>query len=169
MASEIDRSYLARAMEEHPEMVSGIARVRSVMWEEVAKGQFPLHLKGFTELDHVYSHPVFDFVSTDGLLLIGGQRALLTFTETKILRILCGNLNRVVSRDQLMQALAQDVALGANPQTINVHMSHIRRKIANRRDIESPIETVRGLGYRLTDPTVPNGYSNGNGNGILHP
>jgi len=75
---------------------------------------------------------------------LDGRRVELTFVEFEILRTLAAKAGRVYSRQALLQALWGDYAY-REPRTIDVHVRHLREKLA---DAEL-IQTVRGVGYRL--------------------
>jgi two-component system OmpR family response regulator len=73
----------------------------------------------------------------------------LTAKEWAVLEKLASRPGRIVNKDTLDQALYSfDDDVGSN--TLEVYISRIRKKIGKTR-----IETVRGLGYRLLDPTTP--------------
>jgi two-component system, OmpR family, alkaline phosphatase synthesis response regulator PhoP len=76
-----------------------------------------------------------------------GREVKLTVTEFKILRALAARPGRVYTRDQLItRALGSDrVVIDRN---IDVHVRALRRKLGDGRDL---IETVRGVGYRLSE------------------
>lgn len=76
-----------------------------------------------------------------------GTPITLTSIEFDILEYLIRGAGRVVSRDELAAVLYQREA---NPyeRSIDVHMSHLRRKI--RTSPECVIRTLRGNGYLLT-------------------
>jgi len=69
----------------------------------------------------------------------------LTLTEYHILKYLAENLNRVVTRENLVLALSQFISI--EQSAINVHMLNLRRKIG-----DSYIITIRVLGYKLIIP-----------------
>lgn len=69
----------------------------------------------------------------------------LTLTEYHILKYLAENVDRVVTRENLVTALSPFISIELN--AINVHMLNLRRKIG-----DNYIITVRGLGYKLTIP-----------------
>jgi DNA-binding response OmpR family regulator len=75
---------------------------------------------------------------------LDGRRVELTYVEFEILRTLAAKAGRVFSRQALLQALWGDYAY-REPRTIDVHVRHLREKLA---DAEL-IQTVRGVGYRL--------------------
>jgi len=73
----------------------------------------------------------------------------LTAKEWAVLEKLASRPGRIVNKDTLDQALYSfDDDVGSN--TLEVYISRIRKKIGKSR-----IETVRGLGYRLLDPSTP--------------
>lgn len=78
---------------------------------------------------------------------IHGSPVQLTLTEFRLLMAMMGAQGRVLSRNQLMdQALGVDVFV--TDRTIDVHITALRRKLGEARDL---IETVRGVGYRMRD------------------
>ncbi len=75
---------------------------------------------------------------------VGGRRADLTAREWALLEALALRAGRIVSRADLdMLVLGSDAEVSSN--ALEVHISSLRRKLG--RDL---IETVRGLGYRIT-------------------
>jgi DNA-binding response OmpR family regulator len=91
-------------------------------------------------------------IAVDGLAIdlarrtveLDGRRIELTYVEFEILRTLAGKAGRVYSRQALLQALWGDYAY-REPRTIDVHVRHLREKLAD----SELIQTVRGVGYRL--------------------
>ena len=80
---------------------------------------------------------------------VAGEPVLLTGIEFDLLLALARRPGRVVPRDTLLeQAGRGDVAVG--DRTVDVHVSHLRKKLGD--DPRSPrvIKTVRGVGYVLT-------------------
>ncbi len=76
-----------------------------------------------------------------------GREIKLTATEFRILQYLASHPGRVFTREQLLNhALGDDVVVV--DRNIDVHVRGIRKKL----DVEpSPIETIRGVGYRMAD------------------
>ncbi|MBT3279647.1 MAG: response regulator transcription factor [Phycisphaerales bacterium] len=78
---------------------------------------------------------------------ISGQGVSLTRTEFKLLAALIEGRGRVFDRDLLI-----DKALGADAivtdRTIDVHITSLRKKLGDARWL---VETVRGVGYRLSE------------------
>ncbi len=77
-----------------------------------------------------------------------GEPVELTTTEFEILRTLVGNAGRVIPRERLME-LARGDDWASFERSVDVHVSHLRRKLGD--DPRSPvlIKTVRGVGYMV--------------------
>ena len=80
-------------------------------------------------------------------VMVKGSEVKLTASEFKLLHFLASYPGRVFSREQLLsKALGDDVVIV--DRNIDVHIRGIRKKL----EIEPPlIETIRGVGYRMTD------------------
>lgn len=80
----------------------------------------------------------------------------LTPTEYKLLHYLASNARRVLTREQILEAV-WDITFTSNASVLDTYVSYLRHKI----DVEEPhlIQTVRGVGYSLR---LPPGYENGN-------
>lgn len=76
-----------------------------------------------------------------------GEELPLTATEFKLLAVLARNPNRVFSRLQLMEKAIGDFYEGYD-RTVDSHISHLRRKLAD----DSLIQTVKGVGFKLVPP-----------------
>ncbi len=72
-----------------------------------------------------------------------GEKINLTSIEFDILDVLLAAAGRVVSRDELVSVLHQRES-SPFERSLDVHISHLRRKLEPRRDV---IRTVRGVGY----------------------
>jgi DNA-binding response OmpR family regulator len=77
-----------------------------------------------------------------------GQRLELTGVEFDLLVTLARRAGRVISRDALLAQAGREDA-NVDERAVDVHISHLRRKIGD--DARSPkrIRTVRGVGYVL--------------------
>jgi DNA-binding response OmpR family regulator len=75
------------------------------------------------------------------------EQVSLTPLEFKLLTTFVRNPNQVLSHDQLLQLVWGDARGGAREQ-VKLYVGYLRRKLGDRPDGESPIETVRGFGYR---------------------
>ncbi|MCC7384504.1 MAG: response regulator transcription factor [Deltaproteobacteria bacterium] len=78
----------------------------------------------------------------------GGAQLDLTTTEFEILRTLVANAGRVIPRERLM-AMARGEEWAAFERSVDVHISHLRKKLGD--DPRSPalIKTIRGVGYLM--------------------
>lgn len=76
---------------------------------------------------------------------VDGQRVEFTTIEFDILEMLMRAAGRVLSRDAIIENLYDRKASGFD-QSVNVHISHIRRKLELGRTL---IKTVRGVGYQF--------------------
>lgn len=86
------------------------------------------------------------FDAEKSLLLRGSNTTGLTQTETKLLKALAGARGKAVSRERL----AELCEIGdANPRSVDVQVTRLRKKIED--DPSSPryLQTVRGEGYIL--------------------
>jgi two-component system catabolic regulation response regulator CreB len=81
-----------------------------------------------------------------------GQRLDLSGTEFRLLRALCQKPGRVFSRGQLME-IAWDDPGAALERTVDAHVKSLRAKLKEVRADADPIETHRGFGYSLREPS----------------
>ncbi len=85
---------------------------------------------------------------------VGAAPADLTGLEFDILLALARRPGRVVARERLLEEAGRhDVTV--SDRTVDVHVSHLRRKLGD--DPKSPrlIKTVRGVGYVLAPAVLP--------------
>ncbi|WP_124728265.1 response regulator transcription factor [Staphylospora marina] len=101
--------------------------------------------------------PVYDFgrFRVDvgaGQLWVDGREVACPAMEFKLLAFLCAHPDRVFSRGQLYEQVWGEESLG-DENTVMVHVRRLREKI--ERDPGKPefLVTVRGLGYKLTNPS----------------
>ncbi len=80
---------------------------------------------------------------------LNGQDCPLTSHQFRILAALAENAGRVLSRDQIMDAVRGE-ALEAFDRSIDVHISRIRAAIEQNPRQPRRIVTVRGVGYVFT-------------------
>ena len=78
-----------------------------------------------------------------------GQVVTLSPTEYKLLRYLLANAKRVLTRDQILEAV-WDYTFAGNASVLETYISYLRQKV----DATEPplIHTVRGVGYTLRLP-----------------
>jgi DNA-binding response OmpR family regulator len=77
----------------------------------------------------------------------GGQRVALTPLEFKLLATFVRHPNQVLSHDQLLELVWGDALTGSRART-KLYVGYLREKLAAAGVDDSPIETVRGFGYR---------------------
>ncbi|MBK8010350.1 MAG: response regulator transcription factor [Deltaproteobacteria bacterium] len=87
------------------------------------------------------------------LATLRGEKIDLTTTEFEILRTLVANAGRVIGRERLME-LARGEEFASFDRSIDVHISHIRRKLGDDPRQPTFVITVRGIGYTVPkEPT----------------
>jgi DNA-binding response OmpR family regulator len=79
---------------------------------------------------------------------VGGVPLRLTYSEFEVLRALLEAGGRLLSRRELLRAIFGDDAY-RDPRAIDVHIHHVREKLAAAGGDPDAIVTVRGAGYRL--------------------
>lgn len=77
---------------------------------------------------------------------VGGERLELTTTEFDILRVLVAAAGRVIPRERLME-LARGEEWAAYERSVDVHVSHLRKKLGDDPRRPRIIKTIRGVGY----------------------
>ncbi len=80
---------------------------------------------------------------------VEGAEVVLTPLEFRLLTTLMARVGRVQSRDQLLTDV-WDMSTEIETRTVDTHVKRLREKLGNARDL---LETVRGVGYRLVEPT----------------
>jgi two-component system OmpR family response regulator len=87
-----------------------------------------------------------------------GEIVDLTDAEFDLLSSFLRRPNRILSRDELMQAL-NGRNWSPEDRTIDGHVARLRRKIDCRSEIPRLIKSVRGVGYVFTGDVEPLGHS----------
>ncbi|MFE7843579.1 response regulator transcription factor [Microbacterium sp. NPDC057407] len=93
------------------------------------------------------------------LASLGGQQLALTRTEFNLLAALLQSKGRVVSKPALARVLRDqtyitaDTVSAADQRAVESHMTNLRRKLGDSATHPNYIETVTGVGYRLTPPS----------------
>jgi len=87
---------------------------------------------------------------------VGGRPVVLTSVEFRLLLALLEADGRVLTRDQLLDAVYGQDEAGILDRTVDVHIGRLRDKLGD--DAERPryVATVRGAGYRAA-PVTPGG------------
>ena len=68
----------------------------------------------------------------------------LTYKEFELLRLLCAHRGMVLTRDDILQAV-WDYDFAGETRTVDMHVKTLRQKLG-----EGYIQTVRGVGYKMT-------------------
>jgi DNA-binding response OmpR family regulator len=76
----------------------------------------------------------------------------LTPLEFKLLSTFVRNPNQVLNRDQLLELVWGD-AIGVSPEQVKLYVGYLRHKLDPDAPQSTPIETVRGFGYRYRRPS----------------
>lgn len=84
----------------------------------------------------------------------GGVQIELTRIEFQLLLVLLQADGRVLTRDQLLDAVYGQDAIDVLDRTIDVHVGRLRDKLADNADAPRYITTVRGVGYRAAPADV---------------
>lgn len=72
------------------------------------------------------------------------KEIVFTSLELKILHLLFLNINKVVTRDEIIDKIWEWTGNDVNDNTITVYMKRIREKLEN-----DMIKTIKGIGYRI--------------------
>ena len=83
---------------------------------------------------------------------VEGRDVALTRLEYNLLEAFVRHPNQVLSQDQLLELAWEDPHAVSRDQ-VKLYVGYLRRKLG-RHEGESPIETVRGFGYRYRRPTA---------------
>jgi DNA-binding response OmpR family regulator len=113
-----------------------IARVEALLRRVPASGEVLASADGQITLDDM-AHRV----------LVRGEPLDLTPTEFRLLACLLRNARQVVTQEQLLEELWGH---RGEPKQLRLYISYVRRKFEPFGF--DPIETVRGIGYRLRSP-----------------
>jgi DNA-binding response OmpR family regulator len=83
---------------------------------------------------------------------VSGRVVRLTPTEFRLLGVLVRNPGQVLSTDQLLNRVWDDPT-GVGPERVKYAVRRLRRKLGWDPDAESPLQAVRGIGYRYRPAT----------------
>ena len=81
-------------------------------------------------------------------VIVNNFEVTLTLREFKILQLLMENPQKIYSKANLFETVWEEKFYG-DENTVNVHMSNLRNKLAQNNATETYIETIWGIGYRL--------------------
>ncbi|WP_026975348.1 response regulator transcription factor [Alicyclobacillus contaminans] len=118
-----------------------VARIRAVLRRASSDG-------GRSEDGDIYQVGTIRVDVRQYEVTVDGKPVDLTTREFELLAYLCRHVNRVLSRDQLLEHVwGYDFA--GDTRIVDVHISHLREKIEQNPKSPEYIKTVRGIGYKL--------------------
>jgi two-component system response regulator CpxR len=126
-----------------------VARIRAVLRRTQSDGHAP---DGGAPVEPVPERLAVDDVTMDlGLRVVRRRRATieLTAVEFALLELLLRNAGSVVGRDELARRVLGRELLPFD-RSIDVHVSHLRKKLGPRSDGGERITTLRAAGYLYT-------------------
>jgi DNA-binding response OmpR family regulator len=103
--------------------------------------------------DEVYDDGVLRIDPAARRCFVGGEEVRLTPTEFRLLNVLVRHAGAVLSPNQLL-AQAWDDPTGIGPERVKFAVLRLRRKLGWTDPDASPIESVRGFGYRYRRPVM---------------
>ena len=103
--------------------------------------------------DEVYDDGVLRIDPAARRTFVAGDEVRLTPTEFRLLNVLVRHAGAVLSPNQLL-AQAWDDPTGIGPERVKFAVLRLRRKLGWTDPDASPIESVRGFGYRYRRPVL---------------
>ncbi|MGC2168616.1 MAG: response regulator transcription factor [Acidimicrobiales bacterium] len=85
------------------------------------------------------------------VVTLDGSTVELSATEFRLLEVLLEHQDRVVTREQLLRDV-WNIDFDSETSVLDTYISYVRRKV--HRDNFAPITTIRGVGFKLVDPTA---------------
>lgn len=82
---------------------------------------------------------------------VGGHNVLTTVREFRLLEYLASHRGRVLTRDQLLDAVWKETPF-VTPRSIDVYIRRLREKIEGDPRHPQYLKTLRGIGYRFEVP-----------------
>jgi DNA-binding response OmpR family regulator len=101
--------------------------------------------------DPMYADPLVTIAFDQREVYYDDRAVELTPLEFKLLSAFVRHPNQVLSRDQLLD-LVWGGSFGVSPDLVKLYVGYLRRKLAPSAPESTPIETVRGFGYRYRPP-----------------
>lgn len=81
---------------------------------------------------------------------LDNEKLELTPKEYELLKLFITNVGKAYTREQLLEKVWGYEYFG-DTRTVDVHVRHLRAKLANQPEVAEAIETVRGVGYRFSE------------------
>ena len=102
----------------------------------------------------VYSDAFLEIDFSGRAVRVGDAAVALTPLEFRLLSAFVRHPDQVLSQDQLLELAWNDPA-GQSPERVKLYVGYLRRKLEQAGARPSPIETVRGFGYRYATRSRP--------------
>lgn len=80
------------------------------------------------------------------LVRVGGREVILTLKEFELLNLLLDNMDMVMTRDKILSRI-WGYNFDGETRTVDVHVRTLRQKLGDASDV---IETIRGVGYKIS-------------------
>ena len=93
------------------------------------------------------------FDQENNVILKSGNTISLTALEYKILTILFENINRIVTREFLLERIWDISSNFVNDNTLTVYIKRLREKIEDDPNNPKIIKTIKGMGYKIEEDT----------------
>ena len=97
------------------------------------------------------------FAPEHALFFRDGKTIKLTTTETRLMRFLFDHAGKIVTRDEISEALRGNSHHPLD-RSIDVHMNRLRKKIEDKPNLPKYLNTVWGKGYRFLPPKKDDGF-----------
>lgn len=97
----------------------------------------------------VIGNILFDY--ENNVVLKNGNTISLTALEYKILTILFENMNRIVTREFLLERIWDISSNFVNDNTLTVYIKRLREKIEDDPNNPKIIKTIKGMGYKIEE------------------
>jgi DNA-binding response OmpR family regulator len=107
---------------------------------------------GRAEAQQTYADALISIDYAQRAVSYSEREVRLTPLEFKLLATFVRNPNQVLSRDQLLELVWGD-SLGVSPEQVKLYVGYLRHKLDPSAPESTPIETVRGFGYRYRRPS----------------
>lgn len=127
-----------------------VARIRAILRRAAQANQQPQSIEDVSEMIRIGEVDIFP---ENYEVNCRGQALSLTPKEFELLLYLANHKGRVLTRDQLLNAV-WDYEFVGDTRIVDVHISHLREKIEPNTKKPVYIKTIRGLGYKMEEPLL---------------
>ncbi len=97
---------------------------------------------------NVLTHKDIELDTEAKTVYVNGKEVALTRREYNILKLLMSSPKKIFSKANLFESVWNEPYFG-DDNTVNVHVSNLRTKLAKANPHEEYIETIGGMGYRM--------------------